>query len=174
MAELKVYRMNPSVPILSYGTKEAACFDIAACLEDRPSVSGFYSNNEPVVFLCLKDELGTYIKLPPRCRVLVSTGMIFNIDKDHHVKVWARSGLSVKKGLALANGVGIIDSDYTDEVFVPIINNSDQELKIRHGDRIAQGELIFNSSQATFTYINERPQQRGDRNGGFGSTGVSK
>lgn len=175
MAELKIYRMNPFAPMLEYATRESACFDVAACLEDRSSVKGYYPNNESVIFLCLRtDKEGTHVKLPPRCRILVPTGMVFNIDKEHHVKIWARSGLAVKKGLAMANGVGIIDADYTEEVFVPMINNSDEELIIRHGDRVAQGELIFNWSQATLTYIQERPGQKGDRNGGFGSTGVSK
>jgi dUTP pyrophosphatase len=174
MSELKIYRMNEMVPSLAYATRESACFDVAACLGDRPSVKGFEPNNKSMLFVCLTDEKGVFIRIPPRYRVLIPTGMIFNIDKEHHVKIWARSGLAVKKGLAMANGVGIIDSDYTEEIFVPMINNSDEELVIRHGDRVAQGEMIFNGSQASFTYIQERPGQKGDRNGGFGSTGVSK
>lgn len=58
MAELKVYRMNPLVPVLAYGTKEAACFDMSACLADRPSVKGFDVKNQPVIFLCLKMKMG--------------------------------------------------------------------------------------------------------------------
>jgi len=171
--QLKIYRMNPLVPMLSYGTEEAACFDIAACLEDRPSVRGYYSNNESVVFICLKNSTGaTHITIPPRSRVLVPTGMVFDKPKDHSVRVYARSGLSIKQGLAMANGVGIIDSDYVEEVFVPMINNSDMELEIKHGDRIAQGEIVF-GKQASLSYIQDRPQRKSDRNGGFGSTGVS-
>ena len=174
MAELKIYRMNPLVPMLSYGTEEAACFDLSACLADRASVKGFDPKNESVAFICLKDEDGTFaVKLPPRYRVLIPTGMIFNIDFKHHVKIWARSGLAIKKGLSMANGVGIVDSDYVEEVFIPMINNSDEELIIKHGDRVAQGELIFNWNQAEFIYIQDRPAQKGNRAGGFGSTGVS-
>lgn len=122
----------------------------------------------------LKDEDGAFaIKLPPRHRVLIPTGMVFNIEPMHHVKVWARSGLAIKKGLAMANGTGIIDSDYVEEVFVPMINNSDEELVIKHGDRVAQAEMIFSGDQTEFNYIQERPTQKGDRVGGFGSTGVS-
>lgn len=173
MPELKIYRMNEKVPPLGYATGESACFDLAACLGDRPSVKGFQPNNEAMIFVCLSDDKGVFIRIPPRYRVLIPTGMVFNIDKEHHVKIWARSGLAVKKGLAMANGVGIVDADYTEEVFVPMINNSDEELVIRHADRVAQGELVFNWKQATLTYIQERPGQKGDRNGGFGSTGVS-
>jgi len=174
MAELKIYRMNPLVPMLSYATEQSACFDLSACLADRASVKGFYENNEPVVFVCLKDESGAFhIKIPAKARVLIPTGMIFDIEPLHHVKIWARSGLSIKKGLAMSNGVGVIDADYTEEVFVPMINNSNQELKITHGDRVAQGELIFNWNQAQFKYIDVRPAQKSDRAGGFGSTGVS-
>lgn len=174
MAELKIYRMNPLVPMLSYGTKEAACFDLSACLVDRASVKGFDPKNESVLFVCMKDEDGAFlVKLPPRYRILIPTGMIFDIEPMHHVKIWARSGLAIKKGLAMANGVGIVDSDYVEEIFVPMINNSDEELVIKHGDRVAQAELIFNGNQTDFNYIQERPQRKSDRNGGFGSTGVS-
>ena len=172
--ELKIYRMNPLVPSVEYGTNDSACFDLSACLMDRPSVKGFYANNESVVYIVFKDNSGKHcIKIPPRGRILIPTGMIFDIPKGYCVKVYSRSGLSVKKGLAMTNGLGIVDSDYVEEVFVPMINHSDEELVICHGDRIAQAELLL-APQAQVTYINERPQQKSDRNGGFGSTGVSK
>lgn len=172
--ELKIYRMNPMVPYVAYATEDSACFDLAACLMDRTTVKGFYTSNEAVTYLVLTDNEGKHrIKIPPRGRVLIPTGMIFDIPKDHCVKVYSRSGLSVKKGLAMTNGLGIVDSDYVEEVFVPMINHSDEELVVSHGDRIAQAELVL-AKQAQFTYINERPQQKSDRKGGFGSTGVSK
>ena len=172
--ELKIYRMNPMVPYVAYGTEDSACFDLAACLMDRPSVKGFYSNNESVVYIVHKDKNENHcVKIPPRGRILVPTGMIFDIPKGHCVKVYSRSGLSVKKGLAMSNGLGIVDSDYVEEVFVPMINHSDEEMVISHGDRIAQAELLL-APQAQFTYINERPAQKSDRAGGFGSTGVSQ
>ena len=170
---LKIYRMNDSVPDLKYGTTDAACFDLSLCLADRATIKGFQPNNEEILFCCLSEEEKTFIKIPPRYRVLLPTGMIFDIEKEHHVKVYARSGLSVKKGLAMANGVGVIDSDYTEEVFIPMINNSDEELVLYHGDRVAQGELVFNSKQACLSYIQDRPGQKSNRQGGFGSTGVS-
>jgi len=89
------------------------------------------------------------------------------------VRVYARSGLSTKTGLCLANSVGVIDSDYVEEVFVPIINNSDQMVPLYHGDRIAQAELVLDT-RVEPVYILERPRRKTDRDGGFGSTGVSK
>ena len=110
--ELKIYRMNPMVPYVAYGTDDSACFDLAACLMDRPSVKGFYGNNESVVYVVHKDQTDNYcVKIPPRGRILVPTGMIFDIPKGHCVKVYSRSGLSVKKGLAMSNGLGIVDTD---------------------------------------------------------------
>ena len=81
--------------------------------------------------------------------------------------------MSTKKGLNLINSVGIIDSDYVEEVFVPVMNNSQDRLRIYNGDRIAQAELVFNR-QASLRYISDRPQRKSDRSGGFGSTGVSQ
>lgn len=171
--DLRIYKMNEMVPTVSYATGEAACFDLAACLADRPSVNGFYPNNENVVYLCLRDENNdVFIRIPPRCRVLIPTGMIFDIEKEHHVKIYSRSGLSVKKGFAMTNGLGIVDSDYVEEVFVPMINHSDKELVVKHGDRIAQAEVVFNWKQAPLSYIQEAPHRKSNRNGGFGSTGV--
>jgi dUTP pyrophosphatase len=170
---LNIYKLNPNAFNPTYATTDSACFDLSACLEGYSSTKGFYKDNEPVTFLCIKDETGIWIRVPSGARVLIPTGMIFDIPQNHSVKIYARSGLSLKRGLALANGVGVVDSDYVEEVFVPIINNSDEEICIKHGDRIAQGELVL-VRQAEISYINERPQQKSDRNGGFGSTGVSK
>ena len=94
-----------------------------------------------------------------------------DIPDNHSVRLFPRSGLSTKKGLNLINCVGIIDSDYTEEVFIPIYNNSQEKIRIYNEDRIAQGEMIF-SPQLSIEYIQERPKQKGNREGGFGSTGV--
>ena len=80
------------------------------------------------------------------------------------------SGLSLKKGLILANCEGVIDSDYVEEVFVPMVNNTDKLFHIRSGERIAQIELV-KTIPTINTWIDDRPTKRGNRNGGFGSTG---
>lgn len=168
---LRVFKMSEKTPNIVYGTESSACFDLSACLADRQSIKGFYANNESVVFICVNDETGTWIRIPPNGRVLVPTGLVLDIPKNHCVKVYPRSGLSVKQGLGLCNSVGIIDSDYVEELFIPIINHSNRELTVKHGDRIAQAELVL-STQAVIDYIEERPKTKTDRVGGFGSTGV--
>ena len=58
-----------------------------------------------------------------------------------------------------------------EQLFIPVYNNSQERLRIYSGDRIAQGELVY-QPQASISYINERPNRKSDRNGGFGSTGT--
>jgi dUTP pyrophosphatase len=82
-----------------------------------------------------------------------------------------RSGLSIKKGLILANCEGVIDSDYVEELMIPVVNTSDISYEISHGERIAQMELV-RKEHFLYLHLTERPQQKTDRSGGFGSTGV--
>jgi dUTP pyrophosphatase len=168
---LRVFKLSSLTPEIGYGTQSSACFDLSACLADRPSIKGFYGNNEPVIFICVNDDSGIWIKIPSKARVLVPTGMILDIPENHCVKVYPRSGLSVKQGLGLCNSVGVVDSDYVEELFIPVINHSEKELIIKHGDRIAQAELVL-SNQCSIGYIDERPKTKTDRVGGFGSTGT--
>ena len=71
--------------------------------------------------------------------MLVPTGLIFDVPEKHVLKLFMRSGMAYKKGLSLANGTGIIDSDYKLETFVMLQNNTDSLVQITNGDRIAQG-----------------------------------
>ena len=75
-------------------------------------------------------------------------------------------------GINLINSVGIVDSDYVLPVFVPVYNNSQNRIKIKNGDRIAQGELVP-VLRANIKITDQRPSQKTDRDGGFGSTGLS-
>jgi dUTPase len=75
------------------------------------------------------------------------------------------------KGIGLSVSQGIIDSDYVEEVFVPMVNNTNKLFHIRSGERIAQIELV-KTIPTINTWIEERPAQKTNRNGGFGSTGV--
>ena len=100
--------------------------------------------------------------------LLVPTGFFLNTNKDDHKGGYfyllaARSSLAYKKGLLLANGVGIIDSDYSDEIKVMLYNTSQNEVTIKKGERIAQ--LIPMKYLPVFPHLDE------ERNGGFGSTG---
>jgi dUTP pyrophosphatase len=76
----------------------------------------------------------------------------------------------LKKGLTLPNGQGIIDADYYHQTYVMLYNASADEVKIWHGERVAQGELIQNEMY-TMEETKVMPEQKTDRVGGFGSTG---
>ena len=69
---------------------------------------------------------------------LVSTGIYLEIPSSYEVQIRARSGLSIKHGIGLVNGVGTIDSDYRGEIKVPLINFSKEDFTIENGMRIAQ------------------------------------
>ena len=127
-------------------TPGSACYDLYACVD------------EP-------------LKLNPRERVLVPTGLIMDIPHGYSVRIHTRSGMAAKKGIGLSVSEGIIDSDYVEEVFVPMVNNKDKIFHIRDGERVAQCELVKNLS-TNFTEIDEAPKEKTNRQGGFGSTGV--
>jgi dUTP pyrophosphatase len=103
--------------------------------------------------------------------VLVPTGLIFDIPEGFSLRIHARSGLSLKEGLVLANSEAVIDSDYVDEVFVLLYNRSSVGRTIRIGERIAQAELV-ESVQYTIKETKKQPTVKTDRTGGMGSTGV--
>jgi dUTP pyrophosphatase len=107
------------------------------------------------------------VVIPPQSIVLVPTGEWLNTQHDIQNLFYllaARSSLAYKKGLLLANGVGIIDGDYKDEVKVMLYNSTSEPVTIEAGERIAQ--LI------PTTYLPLFPSLDNERNGGFGSTGA--
>ena len=108
--------------------------------------------------------------LQPLERKLVSTGVRVSIPQGFEGQVRARSGLSAKRGLTLINGIGTIDSDYTGEILVSMINLSNESQVINKGDRIAQ-LVITPAIQGCFVPVeNLEDTERGE--GGFGHTGV--
>ncbi len=170
--KLNIFKTKQEAPDAVYGSGKAACFDISAFVTFQSCVKAYTKNNGLVEILAAQDaEHRNYIDIPSEWRVLIPTGLIFDIPENHSVRVYPRSGLSSKRGLNLINCVGIIDEDYVEEVFVPVYNNSQEKLRIFNGDRIAQAELVFNQ-RAIINYTNERPSRKSDRDGGFGSTGI--
>lgn len=110
------------------------------------------------------------ITLVPGERALVPTGLFFQLEPGFEAQIRARSGLAIKKGIGLVNGIGTVDSDYRGEVCVPLINWGQEDFVIENGDRIAQ-VVIAKYEQVTLELtdtINET--ERGA--GGFGHTGV--
>ena len=70
--------------------------------------------------------------------MLVPTGLFFEVPEGYEAQVRARSGLAVKYGIGLVNGIGTVDADYRGEVKVPLINWGSEPFVIRNGERIAQ------------------------------------
>lgn len=101
----------------------------------------------------------------------VSTGLAFAIPDGFVIHVYARSGLSVKTPLRLANSVGIIDAGYRDELKVPCWNSGTEPLHIEKGMRIAQMD-IMPSPAMEFYEVDNVKDVPGDRMGGFGSSGL--
>lgn len=141
---LENFREDIALP--SYETEQAAGADIRACLSPGESLS-----------------------IAPGERVLVPTGLAFEIEKGYEVQVRPRSGLSLKTHLLVVNSPGTIDADYRGEVKVILGNFGTEPELIQHGDRIAQ-LVVAPVYQGVFSLGEQLSEtQRGA--GGFGSTG---
>ena len=118
----------------------------------------------------LRAYLSEPVTLAPGERRLIPTGLYVELPPGIEAQVRARSGLSIKHGIGLVNGVGTVDSDYRGEWNVPLINFGDQPYTIHDGDRIAQ--VVFaRYERAEFTLVDEiAGSERGA--GGFGHTGI--
>lgn len=104
-------------------------------------------------------------------RALVPTGVHIAPETKNVVAiVAARSGLAIKHGISLSNGIGVIDSDYRGEICVGLINHSDKPFSIERGDRIAQ--LMFMPVLIANLIPAESLDETERGSGGFGSTGV--
>ncbi len=140
---LTITRLAPHVPLPSYGTSGAAAFDLAASVDTE---------------------------VPPRAIALVPTGLVVRVPAGYFLAILARSSTPLKRGLMVANGVGVIDSDYSgpaDEVKIQVINVTDQPVRVAAGDRIAQG-MVLAAPRVEFV---EAASAEGPSRGGFGSTG---
>jgi dUTP pyrophosphatase len=168
---MNIYRMNENAELPEYATKGSACFDIKACFKKGDFLEGFNSWNKAQK-VAVKGVSITQdaFQLPPGIRVLVPTGLIFDVPEKHVLKLFIRSGTAYKKGLSLANGTGIIDSDYKLETFIMLQNNTDSLVQITNGDRIAQG-MVEKVSQQKFIEVTKPMEFTTERDGGFGSTG---
>ncbi len=118
----------------------------------------------------LRAYLDESIRLEPMQRILVSTGTFVEIPKGYEGQVRARSGLAIKNGITLINGIGTIDSDYRGELLVPLVNLGSETFIINNGDRIAQ-LVIIKYEQVEFEVVDKMSNsKRGVQ--GFGHTGV--
>lgn len=118
----------------------------------------------------LRANLDENLILKPLDRVLVPTGLYFEFEKGYEAQVRARSGLALKKGLGLPNGIGTIDSDYRGELKVILINMSREDVIIEDGDRIAQ--VVFMKIETPELVEVEEISNTERSDGGFGHTGL--
>ena len=147
--ELKIKALSPKIgteiPLPKFATAGAACMDLCACI-DAP------------------------VTLETGARALIPTGIAIALPSaDDVALVFARSGLGIKQGGGLSNGVGVIDSDYRGEIGVGLVNLGQSAYTVQPGDRIAQ-LMVTPVVQPTVVQVSALDDT--DRGaGGFGSTG---
>ena len=118
----------------------------------------------------LKASIGSPIVNKSLERVLVPTGLFMSIPEGYEGQIRGRSGLALKNGVTLANGVGTIDSDYRGEIGVILINLGKEDFVIENGDRIAQF-VLTNYEKVDFNLVEDLDLTDRD-SGGFGHTGI--
>ena len=140
---LKIKRLDPAVGLPEPATAGAAGFDLAAAAD---------------------------MEIPPRSIRLVGTGLVIAVPEGYFLGVFARSSTPLKRGLMVANGVGIIDADYCgpeDEIKIQVLNITDATVTVSKGDRLAQG-IVLPCPRVEWEEVGETSQPS---RGGFGSTG---
>ena len=119
-------------------------------------------------------DLKAYIEEPltlkPGQRMLVPTGLYIELPVGYEAQIRARSGLAIKKGIGLVNGIGTIDSDYRGEIKVILINWGEEDFVIENGDRIAQ--MVIAKYERVEWEVAEDLSETERGSGGFGHTGV--
>ncbi len=144
--KIKIKRLKPNAILPHYGTEFSAGADLHALLD------------------------GDELVIPPHGTEFVHTGLSVEIPEGYVGLVYARSGIASKRGLAPANKVGVVDSDYRGEIIVSLLNHTDMPQTISNGERVAQ-LVIAPYLKADFVEADELAGSvRGE--GGFGSTGA--
>lgn len=140
---IRIKRTHPAAVIPSYQTNGSAAFDFA---------------------------LVESVTIAPHAIAKVRTGLVIEVPDGHVLLIPCRSSSPLKMGFTMANAVGVIDSDYRgpkDEIFLLLLNLTNEPLALNAGDRVAQG-LIMPVMQATFE---ETEEMDAKNRGGHGSTG---
>lgn len=145
MIKVKIKKLHPDAVVPEYMTEHAAGMDLCTVIDS------------PVV-------------LPPGERILLPTGLAMEIPPGYEGQVRPRSGLALKKGIALVNSPGTIDADYRGEIGVIVINHGHEAVEFHSGDRVAQ-LIIAPVVQAGLIETSELKDSNRS-SGGFGHTGV--
>lgn len=144
MEMIRIKKLHPNAVIPTYGSLEAAGADIYACLEAA-------------------------VTIPAGKTVFIPTGLAMEVPKGCAGLIYARSSMGSKRGLAPANKVGVIDSDYRGQVMVALHNHSQEDQVVNPGERVAQ-LIITPVFTPGFREVDDLSEtDRGS--GGFGSTG---
>ncbi len=141
--KVRIKKISPDINLPEYHTSESAGFDIASAAD---------------------------VVVPPGEVVKIPTGLVIEAPKGHFLLIAARSSLPLKKGLAMANGIGVVDPDYAgpnDEIHILVHNFTKEEVEVKKGERLAQG-LFLPVEQAAWEEVDKL---RDDDRGGMGSTG---
>lgn len=117
----------------------------------------------------LRARLSEPVTIQPGQRALIPTGLYLELPLGYEAQVRARSGLAVKFGIGLVNGIGTIDSDYRGEIKVPMINWGQEPFVVRDGDRIAQ--MVVARYERVEWEASDTLSQTQRGTGGFGHTG---
>lgn len=171
MTTLKIYKTHPEVQLPKFATKQSACFDISYQAWGKGTYTGYNNVNANFERRIGAGDEGV-ITITPGDRVMIPTGLILDIPEGYSVRLHPRSGLSLRHAVILANCEAVIDSDYFEELFLLIQNNSSVSVNIHHGERLAQAELV-KDERYTIEETLVQPTQRTDRTGGLGSTGLN-
>ena len=144
MDPIRIKKLHPNAVIPTYGSPEAAGADLYACLEEN-------------------------VTIPAGNTVFIPTGLALEVPAGCAGLIYARSSMGTKRGLAPANKVGVIDSDYRGQGMVALHNHGQEDQLVQPGERIAQ-LLITPVFTPGFREVDDLSDtQRGS--GGFGSTG---
>ena len=142
MTRVRIRRLTPSASLPRYESDCAAGFDLSAAAD---------------------------VTIAPGAIVLIPTGLIIKVPDGFFLGIFARSSTPLKRGLMVANGVGVVDPDYcgpTDEVKIEVYNFTQKVVELRAGDRIAQGILM----PAVRVEWEEAAALKSESRGGFGAT----
>jgi dUTP pyrophosphatase len=140
---LHIKRLDATLPLPGYATADSAAFDLSAA-ED--------------------------IEVPAGAVRLVRTGLVIGVPSGYFLAIFARSSTPLKRGLMVANGVGVVDADYRgpeDEVKIPIVNITHSVVHVARGDRLAQA-IVLPAPRVEWEEVNDLAAPT---RGGFGSTG---
>ena len=144
MDAIRVKFLRPGARLPAYGTAQAAGADLYACLLEPVSIA-------------------------PGETAFIPTGIALEVPKGCAGLIYARSGLACKQGLAPANKVGVVDSDYRGEITVVLYNHGEEPRTVEHGQRIAQFVItpVLTPVYQTVDSLSDTARDLG----GFGSTG---